>query len=167
MKKLLFHYSIVGAFLLLMFTNSLAQEEIRSLKRMRFSYTAAEGLGFEEGITRRDPSDVIEVNNLYYVWYTRTTQGVSGYDATVWYATSEDGHAWQEQGEALGRGPKGAPSNGLRVGYAGYSEYTFSGDFVRGEAIGELAKAPVPATAALLALGLAGIGAARHKRTAA
>jgi lysophospholipase L1-like esterase/predicted GH43/DUF377 family glycosyl hydrolase len=85
-----------------------AQDEVKALKGMRFSYSPAQGLDFEEGVTRRDPSDVIEVNGIYYVWYTKTKKGFSGYDATVWYATSKDGHAWTEQKEALSRGPKGA-----------------------------------------------------------
>jgi hypothetical protein len=73
-----------------------------------FSYSEAVGLGYEEGMTRRDPSDVIEVGSLYYVWYTKTDRGHSGYDATVWYASSPDGRAWTERGEALPRGAPGA-----------------------------------------------------------
>ena len=30
-------------------------------------------LAFEEGIIRRDPSVVIDVNGTYYVWYTKGT----------------------------------------------------------------------------------------------
>jgi beta-xylosidase len=73
-----------------------------------FRYSPAKGLGFQEGVTRRDPSDVIKVGSAYYVWYTRTTHGYSGYNATVWYATSSDGHTWTEKGQAVGRGEKGA-----------------------------------------------------------
>ena len=58
-------------------------------------------------MTRRDPSDVIEVGGLYYVWYTRTDRGPHGYDATVWYAASADGRSWTERGEALARGGEG------------------------------------------------------------
>lgn len=53
-----------------------------------------------------------------YVWYTRIpvmTNGnnipfyPSGYNGTIWYVTSTDaGRNWIEQGEALGRGEKGA-----------------------------------------------------------
>jgi beta-xylosidase len=56
---------------------------------------------------RRDPSDIIKVNGYYYIWYTKG-KVVDGYDATVWYATSLDGHVWTEKGEALARGPKGS-----------------------------------------------------------
>ena len=73
-----------------------------------FSYSAALGLGYEPGITRRDPSPVIKVGSLYYVWYSKSTEGPSGYYATVWYATSPDGRKWIEQGEAIGRGCPGA-----------------------------------------------------------
>lgn len=69
-----------------------------------FTYSEAIGLGYEEGVTRRDPSDVIKAGPLYYVWYTKTDRGHSGYDATVWYASSPDGRTWTERGEALPRG---------------------------------------------------------------
>jgi hypothetical protein len=73
-----------------------------------FRYTDDIGLGPEKGITRRDPGDVLEVGDRYYVWYTKTPHGPSGYNATVWYASSPDGTHWTEQGEALPRGETGA-----------------------------------------------------------
>ena len=73
--------------------------------KIRFS-TAA-GIGPEEGIMRRDPSDIIKVDDLYYLWYTKG-RVAHGYDATVWYATSANGHKWTEKGESLARGPKGS-----------------------------------------------------------
>ncbi|RME96609.1 MAG: xylosidase [Verrucomicrobia bacterium] len=66
------------------------------------------GLEAESGVTRRDPSDVIRWRGRYYVWYTKTSHGFSGYNATIWYATSEDGRHWRERGEALGRGEAGS-----------------------------------------------------------
>lgn len=72
-----------------------------------FTYTPILG-GYEEGITRRDPSPVIKVKSLYYVWYSRSTEGPSGYYADIWYATSTDGIDWVEQGEAIGKGNIGA-----------------------------------------------------------
>ncbi len=89
----------------------------------RFRYQPIQGLGYERGIVRRDPSCVLQVDDLYYVWYTRGAHGrppVGHERATdrlpampwdlcdVWYATSSDGHAWQEQGPAVERGPAGA-----------------------------------------------------------
>lgn len=88
-----------------------------------FRYSPAVGLGYEEGVTRRDPSSVIRVDSTYYVWYTKTPKGPApvGYAratdvlrattwdlATIWYATSPDGKTWTEKGEAVGRGGKGA-----------------------------------------------------------
>jgi hypothetical protein len=35
-----------------------------------FKYSDA--LAFKEGVTRRDPSPVIQVDGTYYVWYSRT-----------------------------------------------------------------------------------------------
>lgn len=53
---------------------------------------------------RRDPSDIIKVGDLYYVWFTKGKIS-SGYDSTVWYAISPDGHVWTEMGECVARGP--------------------------------------------------------------
>jgi hypothetical protein len=78
-----------------------------------FRYSPAKGLGLEEGICRRDPSDIIKVNGTYYVWYTKVIESPdvfrypSGYSGTVWYATSTDGFDWTEQGQAVGKGGPG------------------------------------------------------------
>lgn len=76
-------------------------------RTMRVRYSPAKGLGPEPGAMRRDPSDIIKVGESYYVWYTKSNVS-HGYDATVWYATSADGHTWTEKGEAFARGPKGS-----------------------------------------------------------
>jgi hypothetical protein len=84
-----------------------------------FRFQPAQGLGKTEGITRRDPSDVIKVGDTYFVWYTRVDQSklpadlkrlrTSGYVGTIWYAVSkDDGRTWTERSEALGTGPTGA-----------------------------------------------------------
>ena len=84
-----------------------------------FRFQPAKDLGRTEGITRRDPSDVIKIGDTYFVWYTRVDQNklpthleglrASGYVGTIWYAVSKDeGHTWTECGEALGTGPAGA-----------------------------------------------------------
>lgn len=71
-------------------------------------FTYSEAIPFEEGVTRRDPSPVIEIDGIYYVWYSRTHDSHHGYPASVWYATSSDGKTWQEEGEAIPKGKKGA-----------------------------------------------------------
>ncbi len=78
-------------------------------------------LAYEEGLNRRDPSAVIRVGELYYVWYTRSPGASAGFGtgdpsrkvfpwdlSEVWCATSKDGWEWKEQGRALGRGAPGA-----------------------------------------------------------
>ena len=75
-------------------------------KTVTVTYSEAQGIGAEEGVMRRDPSDIIKVDDLFYVWYSKGTIG-PGYDATVWYATSPDGQAWTEQGMALAKGEAG------------------------------------------------------------
>ena len=89
----------------------------------KFKYSTVTGLGYEKGVVRRDPSSIIKVDGLYYTWYTRAAHATPpvGFDkmtdqlpatpwdlADIWYATSNDGHHWNEQGPALQRGPAGA-----------------------------------------------------------
>lgn len=76
-------------------------------KAVTVTYSALTGIGEEQGVMRRDPSDIIKVDDLYYVWYSKGPLK-TGYDATVWYATSQDGHNWTEQGMALAKGKSGS-----------------------------------------------------------
>ena len=71
-----------------------------------FRYRPA--LPYEAGVSRRDPSPVLRAGGRYYVWYSRSTHDASGYQATIWYATSTDGLHWAEHGQAVGRGRRGA-----------------------------------------------------------
>ncbi len=90
----------------------------------KFRFTELEGLDYHGGdgtISRRDPSKVVKANGKYYVWYTcrRTRTPPRGAEggsdvipsadwdlAEIWYATSEDGFTWKEQGVAVPRPPK-------------------------------------------------------------
>lgn len=83
---------------------SYAQE--RTTRNVKAVYSPANGIGAESGVMRRDPSDIIKVGDLYYVWYSKG-KIASGYDATVWYATSPDGRKWTEKGMALAKGKAG------------------------------------------------------------
>jgi len=80
-----------------------------------FRYQDVTGIGRQEGICRRDPSDVVKVGQTYYVWYTKVTRDLpdggktanypSGYAGKIWQAVSTDeGHTWEEKGQALGLG---------------------------------------------------------------
>jgi len=75
----------------------------------------------KQGVIRRDPSAVIKVGDLYYVWYTKSLGICEGFGAgdpaakvfpwdysEIWYATSSDSWRWEEQGLAVGRGEAGA-----------------------------------------------------------
>lgn len=84
-------------------THERSEEE---LKGVTYSFTKLEGIGLEKGITRRDPSDVILVSGVYYVYYTKVVGQASGYWGDMWYATSKDGFKWQESGPVLGLGNK-------------------------------------------------------------
>lgn len=85
-----------------------------------FRFDDVNGIGFEENINRRDPSSVLLIDGLYYTWYSRSVGPHVGFgtgdpDAKVWpwdycdiwYATSEDGQNWTEQGVAVARGETG------------------------------------------------------------
>ncbi|MDP4626161.1 MAG: family 43 glycosylhydrolase [Akkermansiaceae bacterium] len=77
-----------------------------TLGEMEITFSDAAGIGAEKNVMRRDPSDIIKVGDLFYVWYSKGAVS-SGYDATVWYATSADGHTWTEKGIALPKGSAG------------------------------------------------------------
>ena len=77
-------------------------------------------LAYEEGVVRRDPSAMIKVDDKYYVWYSKSTGPTQGFGGDIendkvfpwdrcdiWYATSEDGYTWREEGLAVARGEKG------------------------------------------------------------
>ncbi|MFY0625812.1 MAG: family 43 glycosylhydrolase [Reichenbachiella sp.] len=77
-------------------------------------------IGYEKGVIRRDPSMVIEVEGVYYTYYSKSVGKTYGFgtgdpdkkvfpwDKTeIWYATSTDGWEWKEQGVAVTFGPKG------------------------------------------------------------
>ncbi len=78
-------------------------------------------LAYEEGVVRRDPSALIKVDGKYFVWYSKSVGKTDGFAGDIendkvfpwdrcdiWYATSEDGWTWKEEGMAVGRGEKGA-----------------------------------------------------------
>ncbi len=77
-------------------------------------------LAYEEGVVRRDPSAMIKENGKYYVWYSKSTGPTQGFGGDIeknkvfpwdrcdiWYATSEDGWTWKEEGLAVARGKRG------------------------------------------------------------
>ncbi len=96
----------------------------------QFRYTELKGFDYNDHdgtISRRDPSKIIFANGKYYVWYThretptppqgadKSSETIPSTDwdlAEIWYATSEDGFTWEEQGVAIPRPPK--PNVGWR-----------------------------------------------------
>jgi len=115
MKKLGF-ILLVGLGLLYSFFSS--AQEINSIKEkfsnVEFEFKEVTGIGFEEGVTRRDPSDVIKSGETYYVYYTKIPDakpehwGAGYWGASVWCAKSDDeGFTWTEMGEMLDVGEKG------------------------------------------------------------
>lgn len=113
------------------------------------------------GVSRREPSDVLEVDGTYYCWYTKVADEdplyPTAYGGTVWYATSEDGVEWTERGRALDADERDAwdgrgvfTPNARRYGDAFYLFYTgvadgFSNEYpeASGTAVGvAVAEAP-------------------------
>ncbi|MDM4015333.1 family 43 glycosylhydrolase [Roseiconus lacunae] len=90
---------------LLMAVSALADET--TLPTVNVAHRPVEGIGAEAGVMRRDPSDIIKVGELYYVWYSKGKIS-PGYDATIWYATSKDGYSWTEKDMALSKGEPGS-----------------------------------------------------------
>ncbi len=99
----------------------------------QFKYTELKGFDYRNGdgtVSRRDPSRPILVNGKYYIWYTKrdtktppigpdraaeATDEIPSTDwdlCDLWYATSEDGFIWNEEGVAVPRPPK--PTIGWR-----------------------------------------------------
>ncbi|WP_146535112.1 family 43 glycosylhydrolase [Rubripirellula reticaptiva] len=87
-------------------TSLAAVAEDRPIGTVTISYSDLSGIGAEEGVMRRDPSDIVKVDGIYYVWYSKGKIS-PGYDATIWCATSSDGHKWTEKGMALAKGEAG------------------------------------------------------------
>ena len=100
------HKILLLAVLAFTFNHALAHAQGSTFDTVTVTHSALEGIGSEDGVMRRDPSDIIKVGDLFYVWYSKGTIS-PGYDATVWYATSEDGHQWTEKGMALAKGETG------------------------------------------------------------
>ena len=90
-------------------TNDVVVFKESQVSDIGFTYQEITGIGLDSLYNRRDNSDVIKVDDTYYVWYSRMDSPITaGYWATIWYATSKDeGYTWQEQGMALGLGDKG------------------------------------------------------------
>ena len=78
-------------------------------------------LAFEEGVVRRDPSSLIFHENKYFVWYSKSLGKSDGFAGDIhtskvfpwdrcdiWFATSEDGWTWKEEGIAVQRGNPGS-----------------------------------------------------------
>ncbi len=78
------------------------------LKTPNYRTRQLTGIGFDPQLERQDPSNVIRAGETCYVWYTQRKTGVHPYASTVYYATSKDGVHWTDQGQALGKGEKGA-----------------------------------------------------------
>lgn len=97
----------IGLSLLMGLTGCLCSTVQSEVKTVEVTRSELQGIGVEKGVMRRDPSDVIKVGELYYVWYSKGPIS-PGYDATIWYATSADGHDWTEQGMSLAKGDAGS-----------------------------------------------------------
>ncbi|MEP1489842.1 MAG: family 43 glycosylhydrolase [Algibacter sp.] len=82
--------------------SSFSQSSIKSVTAL---YSPIIALGSEEGIKRGDPSDIIKVGSLYYVWYWKVGDNIRW---ATWYATSPDGYTWTEKGEVLPPGKEGS-----------------------------------------------------------
>lgn len=112
-------------------TKKLSKASLRAIERaydskgpewvFEFEVNELKGdFAYQEGIIRRDPSAVIQVDGLYHVWYTKGSGETVGFGSSnpddkvfpwdkteVWHATSEDGWDWTERGPAVVSGKPG------------------------------------------------------------
>lgn len=99
----------------LIWTNVVSAQDIKShFSSLEYKFTEVNGIGYEKGVTRRDPSDIIKVGDTYYVYYTKIPDaqpkywGAGYWGASVWCAKSEDeGFSWTEVGQMLDVGEAG------------------------------------------------------------
>jgi hypothetical protein len=67
--------------------------------------TAIEAFRPVAGFDRHDPSNVISHGGRFWAFYTRNAGDHA--DVSVWAASSADGVAWHDEGQAIGRGQPG------------------------------------------------------------
>ncbi len=48
-----------------------AQADEPAIGRVTITHSALQGIGAQSGVMRRDPSDIIKVGDVYYVWYSK------------------------------------------------------------------------------------------------
>ena len=82
-----------------------------------FKYSRLTGFDYPKSTSRRDPSKVLKIDGKYYVWYTRRhtkeypvwppdtsdeENPSADWDlAEIWFATSNNGFDWKEEGVAI------------------------------------------------------------------
>ncbi|MBA7533338.1 hypothetical protein ES705_25576 [subsurface metagenome] len=85
--------------------------KVTDFENLSIRYEPITGIGPEENVVRRDPSDIIFAKGLYYVWYTKLTNEnynyPEGHQGNIWYATSPDGINWKEKQKVLGTSEEG------------------------------------------------------------
>lgn len=102
-------------FLFFSLANSVIAQDVETyFNSIEYKFTEVKGIGYEKGVTRRDPSDVMKVDQTYYVYYTKIPDaepkywGAGYWGASVWCAKSEDeGFSWTEVGQVLDLGEVG------------------------------------------------------------
>ena len=84
------------------------------LRTAHITRTPAHGLGEGDGVVRWDPSNILQIDGRYHVWYSHVRAGLHRDEVhapnvlEIWMATSEDGHHWTEHGNVIAPSPNGA-----------------------------------------------------------
>ena len=101
--------STIGLLLLFALPGLLTAQEIPpELRSPNYRITELDVIGYSPEFDRQDPSNVIKVDDMYYIWYTQRKAGIHPYASTIYYAASKDGFNWTEKGQALKKGEPGA-----------------------------------------------------------
>lgn len=102
---------VLICFCIACFNYVVGQDTPEELREPDIKLSPAYGLGYEEGVRRQDPSNVIKVDSVYYVWYSKAVKGemppgkeLMAVYGSIFYATSKDGKHWTERGESLQKG---------------------------------------------------------------
>ncbi len=82
MKKTSYEIALkAGGVLALLITSACVSyaETMKEFGTVEMTYTDISNIGQEKGVMRRDPSDIIKVGDLYYVWYLKGPKS-TGYE---------------------------------------------------------------------------------------
>ena len=71
------------------------------LANAAFRSSEAKGLGLAPLVRRHDASNILCIDGVFHVWYTRYEAEDNYNHREIWLAVSEDGRIWTERGSVF------------------------------------------------------------------